>query len=352
MDKYSCKICKKTFQRNENLKYHMVHSVCKEKTFECRFCKAKFSSKNTMYRHVRDYCKIKRQESEEKHEIFDRLKQLEECNKQLIEKNKKLETDNKKLKKDVKVIKATSDKNITVSSANTPNTINNKYTTNNNINTGTVVNATINLVGYGNEDLSKLSKVDILKALQTGYNSTIKLTEAVHFNPDFPEYHNIYISNMKDKYAMMHDGKKWTLTTKDDLISKIYDDKKSYIEENLEEFIESLHPSRKRALERWLDTDDEDKKIKEIKENIKLLLYNSKNMIIDVKDQVKSKSTKVIKDSPDLSYQTYNGEEEGDEIGVGEDSENSDIFKNSTKSKSVKVIKNPPKPKHIKVCKK
>jgi hypothetical protein len=72
-----------------------------------------------------------------------------------------------------------------------------------------------------------------LKILQTGYNSTVKLTEAVHFNPNFPEYHNVYISNMKDKYAMMHDGTQWTLITKEDLISKIYEDKKSYIEENL-----------------------------------------------------------------------------------------------------------------------
>jgi hypothetical protein len=300
-----------------------------------------------MYRHMSSYCKIKKQEFEEKHEIFNRLKSLEESNKQLIEKNKKLETDNKKLKKDVRVIKATSDKIAVI----TPNTINNKCTTNNNINTGTVVNATINLVGYGNEDLSKISKVDILKALQTGYKSTIKLTEAVHFNPDFPEYHNIYISNMKDKYAMMHDGKQWTLTTKEDLISKIYEDKKSYIEENLEEFVKSLHPSRKRALARWLDTDDEDKKIKEIKENIKLLLYNSKNMIIDVKDQTRSKSIKTIKETPEL----INSSSESSQEDIEEDSENSsyvNVIKLSPKSKSVEVIKKSPKHKIVKVSKK
>jgi hypothetical protein len=103
---------------------------------------------------------------------------------------------------------------------------------------------------------------------------------------------------MKDKYAMMYDGKQWTLTTKEDLISKIYDDKKSYIEENLEEFVKSLPISRKRALDRWLDTDDDDEKVKTIKENIKLLLYNLKNMAIDNKDLCsrKSKSIKTVKD--------------------------------------------------------
>jgi hypothetical protein len=106
---------------------------------------------------------------------------------------------------------------------------------------------------------------------------------------------------MKDKYAMMYDGKQWTLTTKEDLITKIYEDKKSFIEENLEEFIESLTLSRKRALERWLDTDDEDKKIKDIKDNIKLLLYNSRQLplkCIEMNDSNKKKRVKKeIKDS-------------------------------------------------------
>lgn len=54
---------------------------------------------------------------------------------------------------------------------------------------------------------------------------------------------------MKDKYAMMYDGKEWTLMTKDELIEQIYDDKKYYIEDNLDEFINSLSLSHKRALE-------------------------------------------------------------------------------------------------------
>jgi hypothetical protein len=32
---------------------------------------------------------------------------------------------------------------------------------------------------------------------------------------------------MQDKYAMTYDGKDWNLTIKEDLINKIYDDKKT-----------------------------------------------------------------------------------------------------------------------------
>ena len=148
-----------------------------------------------------------------------------------------------------------------------------------NINNGIV--AHINLIGYGKEDLSKIDKNEIIKAIQQGFNSTIKLTETLHFNPKHPEYHNIYITNVKDKYAMMYDGKDWNLTMKYDLINKIYDDKKNYIEENIDEFINSLSSSRKKALDRWLVTDGEDEKINKVKNEIKLLLYNKRNFVTD-----------------------------------------------------------------------
>jgi hypothetical protein len=162
-----------------------------------------------------DNCKIKKQQNDAHDEILARLVLLENENKKLNTAVVKLTNENKKLR----VVKT-----------NINNTThNNTKTVNNTINNGTVINATINLVGYGSEDLTKLDKADILKALQSGYNSTLKLTEAVHFNPKHPEYHNVYISNMKDKYAMMYDGNQWTLTTKEDLISKIYEDKKTIL---------------------------------------------------------------------------------------------------------------------------
>ena len=71
-------------------------------------------------------------------------------------------------------------------------------TNNNKINNGTI-NNNIVLIGYGKEDLAKIDKKDILKSLKKGFYSTIQLTESVHFNPKYPEYHNVYISNIKDK---------------------------------------------------------------------------------------------------------------------------------------------------------
>ena len=50
---------------------------------------------------------------------------------------------------------------------------------------------------------------------------------------------------MKNKYAMMYDGNDWNLVMKDDLIDKIYDNKRDLIEENLDDFLDSLTISQK-----------------------------------------------------------------------------------------------------------
>ena len=264
MTEYKCNRCDKIFQSKRNLKYHIDTKSCKECNFACKYCNKKFTSATNMYRHMRASCNVKKEEDMKRDEIYERLIELEKENKILKKKVDSLEKNTQKIS----------------------NVINNTQ----NINNGIV--AHINLIGYGKEDLSKIDKKEILKAIQFGYNSSLKLTETLHVNPKHPEYHNIYITNIKDKYAMMFDGKDWNLTMKDELINKIYDDKKNYIEENLDEFIDSLSTSRKKALERWLSTDDADEKINKVKNEIKLLLYNKRNFITDKQDDIAMRSKK------------------------------------------------------------
>ena len=267
MSRYKCNLCNKIFTSNHGLEYHITNNACKIYDNYCKFCDKGFTTETNMYRHIRTSCKIKQKNDDDKNIIYERLIQLEE--------------DNKKLKKEMSYMK----KHIkTTTNINNGSIINNIGTVNN------LINPNIILVAYGKEDFSKLDQREILKVLQNGYNSTIKLTEIMHFNPKYPEYHNIYISNMKDKYAMMYDGTYWTLTMKEDLINKIYDDKKNYIEENLDDFVKSLSVSRKNALERWLDIEEDNQKIKEIKDNIKLLLYNSRKMPIYTAGKINTKT--------------------------------------------------------------
>lgn len=270
MTVHICNKCKKEFQRVAHLDYHIQHNACKKHNSFCKYCNKGFTSNISRNRHMRLYCKVRKQEEEKKLDILNRLILLEEKNKTLEEKNKVLENEINKIK-----------------NKKTKITNNNIITTNNGaINNGTVINNHINLVAFGREDMTKIDKKDILKVLRKGYDSTLRLTETVHFNLKYPEYHNVYITNMKDKYAMMYDGKSWNLTIKEDLINRLYDDKKDYIEENVEDFVKFLTKSQKNALDRWANTDEEDKKIKRLKERIKLLLYNSRDVPINTQKHI------------------------------------------------------------------
>ena len=274
MYQHECSVCFRIFSRKTHLNYHVLKNVCtspQKNNYKCKFCSSGFTTATNMYRHMRSFCDVKKKDDINRDEIYKRLLELEKKNDLLMKKTENIEKENKKLKKKVVLLGKKSKKIINITN-NNAKTINNY--------------CTINLIGYGKEDLSTINKKDILKAIQYGFDSTIKLTETLHFNPKHPEYHNVYITNVKDKYAMMFNGIDWNLMMKDELINKIYDDKKNYIEENIEEFVVSLSISKKKALERWLATDNDDNRINKVKNEIKLLLYNKRNLIMDKQKEI------------------------------------------------------------------
>ena len=288
----SCEKCGRIFDTKAHLNYHVDNNACKESNHHCHMCNKGFTTSTSMYRHMRTACKVKKEEERNKNVIYERLVKLEEDNKKLNDTNEQLnkkvvanEKTNTQLKIEVDSLKK-NHKDVTTVTSNS----NNKNThIGNNV-------ANIILVGYGKEDISRLDKNEVIKVLQSGFNAPIKLTETLHFNPKYPEYHNVYISNIKDKYAMTYDGTNWKLTIKEELINKMYDDKKNYIEENLDDFIDSLTLSRKNALKRWLDMNDNNEKISRIKDDMKLLLYNNRSMV----EPKKGKNLKVVKDKEEI----------------------------------------------------
>ena len=108
------------------------------------------------------------------------------------------------------------------------------------INIGTQnIQQNINILAYKNTDISHLTDRDYLKCLKHSNFCIPHLIEKIHFNPKKPENHNIYISNLKNNYAMIYDGNKWTLKDREDEINKLIDDKEMIIEQKLEEWIEN-----------------------------------------------------------------------------------------------------------------
>ena len=268
---FNCETCDKEFSSKVGLTYHLTHKSCKiTDKCVCEYCGKEYTTKQSMNRHIKYNCK-------KKNEINNNLHNNPEME-MIYEQLLALKIENEKLKEKV----------LTIEKENDTKQTNNSITTNKsvtkNINYGNI-QYNFNLVAHGNEDMSKMDKNDIIKAFKSGFNSTLELTEAMHFNPKYPEFHNIYISSMKNQYAMIYNGTDWVLVMKDDLIDRLYNRKRDYIEENLDEFVGSLSKSQKNAIHRWLNANENHSYIKKIKNDMKLLLYNKRFMAINYRNQ-------------------------------------------------------------------
>jgi hypothetical protein len=255
---YVCNNCDKKFSTSSNLSKHKKKGVCKKDGDQLTKEQLKDQlMKDEILKSLTNEMKKSKEESE---------KQIKKLQDDLSEVKKEKVKEIKELKKEINMLKGSS---TTINGNNNNNTLNS-----NSNNTNNIV-----LVNYGGENLAKLDKKKLIECVSRGaFQSTVKLTDAIHFDPDHPENHNIYISNMKNKYAMEYKNKRWNLVLKVDLIDKIYRNKKEFIEENLEEFYESLTELQIQSLNEWLNTDEDDDKIKKIKTDIGLLLFNKRNI--------------------------------------------------------------------------
>lgn len=90
--RFVCNTCGKVFKRNENLKYHIEKSACKERSYECKFCSKLFTERGNMYRHMKHDCNAKKQKDNAYEETLKRMAKIDE-------KIEKIDEDQKKQKK-------------------------------------------------------------------------------------------------------------------------------------------------------------------------------------------------------------------------------------------------------------
>jgi hypothetical protein len=143
------------------------------------------------------------------------------------------------------------------------------------------INQNIKILAYDNTDLSHLKNKDYLKCLKRSNFCIPHLIEKIHFNPDKPENHNIYISNLKNNYVMIYNGEKWMINDRDESIQNLIDDKESIIEQKLEEWIENgkNYPDIMKKFNRYLEKKENDTVLNKIKNEIKLMLFNNRDIV-------------------------------------------------------------------------
>jgi hypothetical protein len=232
MDKFICEYCnneyKSTNSRINHYKTkHLDEYIEKknkklEKKLNCSTCDKKLSDRSSKYRHEQ-LCNKKTKIIELKNE----LKILTDKMDILLNSENKIES--KKLQN--------INKNNTINKINT-----NNAPINNTTNNGTVNNTTniINIVNYGDENLSKiLQSGEILQLLaeykQRAVEESIK---AVHFNDDRPEYKNIYITCLDSDIIYVYNeiAKDFVEASQKEVINKLIDKHCNCIVKTIEEF--------------------------------------------------------------------------------------------------------------------
>jgi DNA-directed RNA polymerase subunit RPC12/RpoP len=146
-----------------------------------------------------------------------------------------------------------------------------------------IVNNNVKLIAFGKEDMNCIADNICKQILSKGFQSVPKLIEHVHFNKDKPEYHNVYIPNYRNNFAMIFNGDEWGLSDRDEVVAQLKEEKTEFINAKFNELIKSgeLSESTIKKIKRFLSEKDEDPADTNIKNDIKLMLYNKRNIVLN-----------------------------------------------------------------------
>jgi len=266
MTVYKCPRCGFTVNNINKITFHINGNKCKpnlklaiplssnldnyiiENPFIC-VCNKTFTSKSYLDKHIKNYCKNKVTQSTD---IIISNQQIQET-------------------------PTTNANNINqITQNNITQTQTQQTQTQNNIN-----NITIVVLPHNKPNISHLTDLDYYNILGRSLNSIPQMIEQIHFNKNMPQNHNLYISNIKNKYIMAYNGKEWSIKNRDDIITDLINENELRLEDWLssEEHIHKKYPNAMDRFDHYLRMKEKDKNLDMIKNEIQMLLYNKRNMI-------------------------------------------------------------------------
>ena len=226
---------------------------------QCYYCKKTFSQVSSLNRHLKDSCKIKKQKDEEK-------KNLEEM-KIMKAKIAMLEAENNKYKQNIQI----NNNNFILEAEK------NKYKQNIQINNNNFI------LSFGSEDTSHITDEIYKEIFNREFNYITALIEKIHLDKNKPENHNIYISNTQTKYIFIYVGTQWKLMQRDEILQELIDVKSEILMQKFNKLVNELNESAIIKFQKFIYHQSDKKYINSIKNDLKLLLYNNRNIPIKTK---------------------------------------------------------------------
>jgi hypothetical protein len=152
-----------------------------------------------------------------------------------------------------------------------------------NITNNNTINATITINNYLDTKIDHLTDKyynKLLTNVEAIHQIIPLIIKEIHFDPNVPENHNIYISNRNknNKHLQIFNNGHWELANKDTEIDNLINDK----ETNLSDWITKKGEKYPEALEKlneYLDQKFDEEVAKLVKEEVALVLYNNRHMI-------------------------------------------------------------------------
>jgi len=268
MGTYKCNLCNKCFTSKRNLIQHQ------NKKFKCNRINDKdvtvqYAEKNVASTFM---CNVCNKQFKTIRDLERHTNRINKCKNIAVNDNVDNDIMNKLLNKINKLeqkITTLEQNNSTTNVMN--NTINN--TTNNTINI---------TLQHGKENTDYITNEQYNYVFKKRQKSVPYYIKMKHFDKNNKQNNNVYISNLRDAYANVYDGEKWTIDNKNFVIDTLYLDNVEILMEKFEDMKEKEELTDKSIenFDEFIELREDEKTMGDVKNDIKKVLYNDRHIVI------------------------------------------------------------------------
>jgi len=222
-----------------------------QKEFPCRYCEKSFAHQSTMYHHQK------------------------RCNNQTI---KKIEKDDEKSTNDMENIKQQLEWALleiqNLKKTNTSQVIINKNKT--------VINNNYTLNSFSSNSFEPTQE-EVLRLIQIPPIRLIKkLVEEKHFNKNYPERMNFYISNYKDNIARVFDGENWGMKNADHVTEDIHTIFNDGLDDQIDDLDDEEEEKYQELIKRWISMHEKRGFVENLRKELKEFIYSKKDLVMKI----------------------------------------------------------------------
>jgi len=260
-----CEKCDKKYKNSTTYNKHISLNRCKivDKSLDCKHCNKIFLHKDYRARHEKKCMATK-----------------PSANGNSIEELKEIVIDMKNTIQDL------------IKDKGEPSNI----TNNNTQNIQNNIHLTLN---YGEENMNHITLKDIISFLEKGENGIEALVEYKHFNRQVPENCNVMIKNLNNKFALMYKNAKWEVVNKSYILQDLYTSNVTYLKGKFEEIKSSLPRKILNKFQKFIELSRNVDIIEPILDNIRCILYNNRDLVVELNKIKNNKGEEVLMISSD-----------------------------------------------------